>query len=98
MTPNTYGMSCETWAFARMDWMPPRFFLLNQQFAGISNDPLAVPIDGFHAELEGEVEMFPSFSLSQVTLQEVSKAIAHFFTEARGVDDEPKSVSLLLFR
>ena len=71
MTPNTHGMSCETWVFARMDWMPPRFFSaeeLNQHFAGISNDPFALPIDGFLAELEGEVEMFPSFSLSQVTL------------------------------
>ena len=40
---------------------------LYQHFAGISNDPLAVPLDGFLAGLEGEVKMFPLLSLSQVT-------------------------------
>ena len=41
--------------------------------------------------------MFPSFSLSQVTFQEVSKAIAHFSSEARGDDDVPKSVVTAAF-
>ena len=70
---------------------------LNQHFAGISNDPLAKPVDGFLGGLEGEVEMFPLFSFSRVTLQEVSKAVAHFSTEDRRVDDVPKSVVTAAF-
>ena len=70
---------------------------LNQHFAGISNDSLVVPDEGFLPGLGGEVEMVSLFSLSQVTLQEVSKSVAHFSTEARGVDDVPKSVVTAAF-
>ena len=70
---------------------------LNQHFTGISNDPLAEAVDGFFAGLEGEFEIFSLFSLSQVTFQEVSKAVAHFSIEARGVDDVPKSVVTAAF-
>ena len=71
---------------------------LNQHFAGISNDFLAKPVDGFVAGLEGEVGMFPLFSISPVILQKVSKAVALFSTETRGVDDVPTSVTTAVFR
>ena len=41
--------------------------------------------------------MIPLFSLSQATLQEVSKAVSHFSTKARGVDDVRKSVVTTAF-
>ena len=42
--------------------------------------------------------MFPLFSISQVILQKVSKAVALFSTETRGVDDVPTSVTTAVFR
>ena len=42
--------------------------------------------------------MFPLFAISQVILQEVSKAVAHFSTETRGADDVPTSVATAAFR